>query len=87
MRALNQPLTTDQIKLIRNEYAHDHFVNPNLLWEIVKMKVRKESIKCGAAKKKRITREQEKIEKSIDTLEKDLSSTSVDDSQKQRKNG
>ena len=38
-------------------------------------------------KKKRITREQEKVEKSIDTLEKDLSSTSIDDSQKQRKNG
>lgn len=51
---------------------------------MVKMKVREESDKIWAANKKRITNEQEKMEQLIDTLEKNRSSTSTDDSQKQK---
>ena len=50
-----------QIKLIiqqtKDEYRDDEFINPNLLWEMIKMKVREESIKFGASKKKKIINE------------------------------
>ena len=46
----------NRIKLIRNqtkaEYVQDDTVNPNLLWEMVKMKVREESLKYGTSKKR-----------------------------------
>ena len=45
----------NRIKLIINrtkdEYTNDETVDPSLLWEMVKMKVREESINFGAHKK------------------------------------
>ena len=64
----------NRIKLIINrtkeEYANDETADPRLLWEMVKMKVREESIKFGAHKKKKIAEKQEEIEQSIAFLEK-----------------
>ena len=39
------------IKQTKDEYAQDDTVNPNLLWEMVKLKVREESLKYGTFKK------------------------------------
>ena len=78
----------NRIKLIINrtkeEYANDETVNPSLLWEMVKMKVREESIKFGAHKKKKIAEKQEEIEQSIAFLEKNLAKVSTDDAVKQK---
>ena len=66
----------NRIKLIINrtkeEYANDETVDPSLLWEMVKMKVREESIKFDAHKKKKIAEKQEEIEQSVAFLEKIL---------------
>lgn len=45
-------------------------VNPNLLWEMVKLKVREKSLKYGSSKKKKQTQKEEEIEQAISTLEK-----------------
>ena len=54
------------IKETRNEYGKDDSVNPNLLWEMVKMKVREEFLKCGASKKGKF---REKMRKLNDQLQ------------------
>ena len=36
----------------------DDNVSPNLLWEMVKMKVREESLKYGTSKKKKLTKKE-----------------------------
>ena len=78
----------NRIKLIINrtkeEYANDETVDPSLLWEMVKMKVREESIKFGAHKKKKIEEKQEEIEQSIAFLEKNLARVFTDDAVKQK---
>ena len=67
----------NQIKLniqqTKDEYCNDESVGPHLLWEMIKMKVREESIKFGASKKKKTAKKQEDIEQSIATLEQYLS--------------
>lgn len=50
------------IKETRNEYEKDDSVNPNLLWEMVKMKVREESMKYGASKKREFLRKEDEID-------------------------
>ena len=81
----------NRIKLIINrtkeEYANDETVDPSLLWEMVKMKVREESIKFGAHKKKKIAEKQEEIEQSIAiSRKKNLAKVSTDDAVKHAKN-
>lgn len=48
------------------------------------MKVREESIKFGAFKKKKIINELEEIEQSVAKLEQDLSDMHINDSRKQQ---
>ena len=75
---INQIKST--IQQTRDEYANDEFVDPNLLWEMVKMKVREESMKYGASKtSKKMTQERENIEQSIETLEKEITNTCIDE--------
>ena len=62
----------------------DDTVNPNLLWEMVKMKVREESLKYGTSKKKKLTKKEEEIEQAIASLEKCLSEFKGDETQRQK---
>ena len=80
---LNKTEFINQIKLTIQQ-TKDEFVDPKLLWEMIKMKVREESMKYGASKKKKTTKEQENIEQSIKSLENDLTDMHTDDSQKQK---
>ena len=60
-------LTTEQTK---EEYTDDNSVNPSLLWEMIKMKVREKSVSYAIGKK---SKEKEHIlEEKIATLEKEL---------------
>ena len=68
----------------KDEYSQDNTVDPALLWEMVKMKVREASIKYGATKKRKLKTKQEEIEISITTLEKQLTNSDVDDKQKEQ---
>ena len=67
-----------------DEYSHDNTVDPGLLWEMVKMKVREVSIKCETTKKRNIRKKLEEIEKSITTLEEQLTQSDVNDKQKKQ---
>ena len=40
---------------------NDGFVDPHLLWETVKIKVREESIKFGSSKIRKMAKEQEEM--------------------------
>ena len=78
----------NQIKSIilqtKEEYSEDETVDPSLLWEMVKMKVRESSIKFGASKKRKLTNEQEETEQSIANLERCLTNSYADNAQKQQ---
>ena len=66
------------------EYSQDNTVDPGLLWEMVKMKVRDVFIKYGTTKKRNLRKEQEEIEISITTLEEQLTHSDVNDKQKKQ---
>ncbi|XP_067056012.1 intermediate filament protein ifa-1-like [Acropora muricata] len=74
---LNDTEYVNQIKSIikqtKEEYAQDDTVHPNLLWEMVKLKVREESLTYGTLKNKKLSKKEEEIEQAIATLEKCLS--------------
>ena len=53
------------------------------MWEMLKLKLLERLIKSGAIKKKQMAKKQNEIEQMITTLEKQLSSVSLDDPQKQ----
>ena len=59
---INQIKST--IQQTKDEYANDEFVYPKLLWQVIKMKVREESMKYGASEKKKMAKERENIEQS-----------------------
>lgn len=84
---LNDPeyirLIQSTIQETQNEYANDDYINPNLMWEMLKLKVRERSIKFGATKKMRMAKKQNEIGQLIRTLEKRLSSVSGNNPQKQ----
>ena len=67
-----------------DEYSQDNTVDPGLLWETVKMKVREVSIKYGTTKKRNIRKELEEIEISITTLEEQLTKSDVNDKEKKQ---
>ena len=67
-----------------DEYSQDNTVDPGLLWEMVKMKVREVYIKYGTTKKRNLRKEQEEIEISITTLEEQLTHSDVNDKQKKQ---
>ena len=72
------------IKETRNEYEKDHSVNPKLLWEMVKMKVKEKSMKYGASKNREFLRKEDEIERSIAPLEKQLSQDNLNRNLKQK---
>ena len=72
------------IQKTKEEYANDDPVDPSLLWEMVKLKVRESSINFGIKEKKKMASEQNEMEQSIAILEKRVSDTSVDDCQVQK---
>jgi len=72
------------IKQTKVEYVQDDSVNPNLLWEMVKLKVREESFKYGTSKKKKLTKKEEEIEQVIATLEKRLSEFNGDETRREQ---
>ena len=41
------------IKEVNDEYVNDESVNPTLLWEMIKLKIREQSIKYAAEKKQK----------------------------------
>lgn len=51
-----------KIQETQNEYVNDDYVNPNLLWEMLKLKVWERSIKFGATKRRGMAKKTNEIE-------------------------
>ena len=78
---LNTSLLADKdyIDLIRltiqeteNEYANDKSINPALLWDMIKLKIREKSLSFATAKKRKTSHKQHELEEKIALLEKEL---------------
>ena len=62
-----------------NEYKDDKLVNPLLLWNMIKLKVRENSITYSASIKKAKVKKEEQLEKEITMLEKRLDNACSND--------
>ena len=60
--------TIEQVKL---EYQEDKYVNPALMWEMIKLKIREKSIRYAKSKRSRMLREEEQLESLVNNLQKD----------------
>ena len=85
-RKLNTSLLSDTeyIDLIKQtiaqtqeEYKNDESINPALLWDMIKLKVREKSLSFAAAKKRKTTLKEQDLEKRIAFLERELESSST----------
>ena len=67
----------------KNEYQSDNSVNPALLWDMIKMKVREKSIAFATAKNYKTKSREDTLYKEISGLEKELDeNTALNDTQK-----
>ena len=64
---VNQIRTT--IREVLSEYKNDTSVNPSLLWEMIKLKIREQSLKYAAGRKANMLRKEEELEKRINILQ------------------
>ena len=65
------------IEQTKEEYTDDNSVNPSLLWEMIKMKVREKSVSCAIGKKRKENDREHILEGKIATLEKELDLPSI----------
>ena len=56
----------------QNEYENDESINPALLWDMIKLKIREKSLSFAAAKKRKTLYKQHELEEKIALLEKEL---------------
>lgn len=79
---------TDLIKLTiehtRHEYENDDSINPALLWDMIKLKVREKSLSFTSAKKRKIVHKEHDLEDRVASLQNELEQPYV--SKMQRKN-
>ena len=69
----NQIKTT--IECVKEEYQNDESVNASrLLWEMIKLKVREQSLKYAKTKKAKMLRDEEELEKKINILQRQIDS-------------
>ena len=74
---VNQIRTT--IKRVTDEYVNDENVNPALMWEMIKLKIREQSIKYAKDRRTKTSRREEEIEKAINVLQELIESSNKGD--------
>ena len=77
---VNQIRTT--IQKVTDEYVNDDNVNPTLMWEMIKLKIREQSIKYAKDRRTKTSRREEEIEKAINVLEEFKESSNKGDREK-----
>ena len=77
---VNQIRTT--IKKVADEYVNDENVNPTLMWEMIKLKIREQSTKYAKDRRTKTSRREEEIEKAINVLEELIESSNKGDREK-----
>ena len=75
--------TRTAIQEVLAEYENDNDVNPALLWEMIKLKVREQSLKYAADKKTKLNRKEEELEKRINVLQNLIESSHIGEQEKQ----
>ena len=65
------------------EYEDDDDVDPALLWEMIKLKVREQSLKYAAGKKAKLNRKEEELERRINVLQNLIESNHIGEQEKQ----
>ena len=74
----------DVIKKTHEEYRDDDTVNKGLLWEMMKLKIREQSIKYATAKKVQMSRREGELEKEINFLQNFIESNEINPNEKNR---
>jgi len=69
---INRIKTT--IESVKDEYQNDKLVNVSLLWELIKLKVREQTLRYAKTKKAKMLREEEELEKKINILQRQIDS-------------
>ena len=69
---INQIRTT--IEGVNDEYQNDKSVSASLLWEMIKLKVREQTLRYAKTKKTKMLREEEELEKKINILQRQIDS-------------
>ena len=62
------------IESVKDEYQNDKSVNVSLLWEMIKLKVRGQTLRYAKTKKAKMLREEEELEKKINILQRQIDS-------------
>ena len=71
------------IKAVQEEYQEDNTVNAALTWEIIKLKVREQSMMYAKTKQTNMSRIEEELDKTINWLQKEIDRSSRDEPEKQ----
>ena len=66
------------IKDTQEEYKNDSSVNDALMWEMIKLKIREHSLKYTAINKAKTSRDEEKLEKEINSLQRLIESSNME---------
>ena len=72
------------IKKVTDEYVEDYSVNPTLMWEMIKQKIREQSIKYAKDRRTKTSRREEEIEKAINDLQELIESSNQRDREKKK---
>ena len=75
------------IKKVTDEYVDDYSVNPTLMWEMIKLKIREQSIKYAKDRRTKTSRREEEIEKAINDLQELIESSNKGDREKKKPPG
>lgn len=75
------------IKETHDEYRNDDIVNYALLWEVLELKIREQSLKYAAAKKAKLSRREEELEKEINSLQNQIDRTFMQPNDKAEASG
>ena len=75
-------LIKQTIQQTREEYENDDSINPALLWDMIKLKVREKSLSFASAKKRNTVHKERNLEDKIASLEKELEQPFISEIQK-----
>ena len=69
----------EAIEQVKLEYREDKYVNPALMWEMIKLKIKEKSIRYAKSKRSRMLREEEQLESLVNNLQKDIENGKKED--------
>ena len=70
------------IKNTQEEYKNDSSVDDALMWEMIKLKIREHSLKYSAVKKAKTSRDEEELEKEINSMQRLIESSNLEEKDK-----